>query len=212
MTDIFSGADGVEGWQTDDWRSYRAWTDRVTIAIRFLADDRETVMEEWGLTVDAVDDPPEQDELIWAVDALGRRPGGEPTYILTVNETKRSWGADGAALSIVLDIAQDMVSNALWVGLGAIGARIIGKKRADHQSSVASMTDEEIEQSARDFLMERYSIRDEAEVHLVGLENDGPNGSATFDRPALRRRYTVGVTREPGDVLRYRVRWEATEH
>lgn len=48
------------------------------------------------------------------VEVLGYGPNGELTYILTVNETKCSWGVDATDLSTVLNVAAGMAANVVW--------------------------------------------------------------------------------------------------
>lgn len=196
-------------WTDETWREYRSRADDVTVTLRFLGADFEPV-EEWlldagdtgGLEAGTTD----QDQILRAVEALGRR-NGEPVYVLRIEESKTSWGADGGALNVILDTVQDVMSEATWAALGAIGSMIAGKVR--DRLGHSDMSEEEAVEAARRRLHDRHAL-DSSDLTITGVSLQPGEAEVTFDCPPRSRRYTVTIAQDSPWMRRYRIAWESS--
>lgn len=128
----------------------------------------------------------DQDQLLRAVEALGRR-NGEPVYVLRIEENKTSWGADGGALNVILDTVQDVMSEATWAALIAIGSMIAGKVR--DRLGHRDITEEEAVEAARQRLQDRQAL-DPSNLTIAGVSLQPGEAQVTFHCPPRSRRYS----------------------
>ncbi|MDX2968170.1 hypothetical protein PWY87_19585 [Kribbella solani] len=163
-------------WEPAEWENYRNGADEVTIRLRFVGDQTGAeVVEEWTVI------PPgravwSQDWLVREVESLGHDPEtGYPAYLLTVRESKASWGFDVATLQILMDVWKGLLTAVAWEGLKALAKRLATHAREEGHQPL-TLSEDEAENRARWLVVERYQVPEDA-LRLKAIESDGAHAT-----------------------------------
>lgn len=169
-------------WTPESWENYRNRADEVVVRLRFVTDQSASeIVEEWTM-IPAGGADWSQDWLVREVESLGHAPdSGEPVYILTVRETKASWGFDAATQQILMDVSKVVLGAAAWAGLRTLGTKLAQRVRERGEPPM-TLTEAEAENRVRWMLSERYEIPDD-QLQLKSVESDGVRASTEFLGP-----------------------------
>jgi hypothetical protein len=207
-------------WTPESWRRYRNWADQVWVELHFVEYPSLPSEEDW-LIVSQVGAAWDQDWLVSRVEELGHAPPqqvegqpprsmGEPLYDMRVQDAKFSWGADAAALEILMDVSKAVLGAAAWEGTRRL-ARVMAARLRDREEqwTAKPLSEEEAIERVRWMLGKRYSIREE-ELSLRSVELAAANGTATVQLvDQAGATYSCELISEDGLVLVARVRREA---
>jgi hypothetical protein len=188
-------------WTEDEWRAFRNYADSVRIELTFVEHPSEPSIEEWVLLSAAANW--DQDWLVQQVERLAHDPATGPLYVLQVKETHFSWGADAAALQILIDLSVGLLGAAIWDSAKAL-ARSLARRLAEVDVG-EPLTDDEVIGRARLMVCERYHLAD-SELTLKSVELSGPDAAVVLLRSAHGQRFELEMYRSSGLVHLARIK------
>jgi hypothetical protein len=188
-------------WSDDQWRAFRNYADSVRIELNFVENPSEASVEEWVLSTSGANW--DQDWLVRQVEQLANDPETGPLYVLQVKETHFSWGADAAALQILIDLSVGLLGAAIWDSAKAL-ARSLSQKLTDADAG-EPLTEEELVGRARMILTERYAL-DDAQLTTVSAELQGPDRGTVQLAGSDGQRYALEMYRATGLVHLARIK------
>jgi hypothetical protein len=188
-------------WTDDQWRAFRNYADSVRIDLNFVEHPSAPSVEEWVLSSRAANW--DQDWLIKQVEQLANDPETGPLYVLQIKETHFSWGADAAALQILLDLSVGLLGAAIWDSAKAL-TRSLGDRLADADAG-EPLTEEELVGRARLIVSERYDLED-SQLTTVSVEIAGPDTGTVRLRGSDGQHYELEMYRANGLVHLARIK------
>jgi hypothetical protein len=212
MTDSGSEQDAA----ASAWRSYRDSADLVTIVVRPVEspeqiddEDAADTAEQWVVVSNGANW--DQQWLVQEVEALGLSfPGGQAErrgdYVLRVNETRFSWGADTAQYEILLWLAEWAATSAAWDLLKGVSKKMASRLNDSRETTATEfLTDVEAEARARWLLSRRYGENDGSLVLETIETRDDGTATVSFSSPS-QWEYEVDLILEDGIVTMARVK------
>jgi hypothetical protein len=173
-------------WTDDQWRAFRNYADSVRIEMNFVEHPSEPSVEEWVLSSSAANW--DQDWLIRQVEQLASDPETGPLYVLQIKETHFSWGADAAALQILVDLSIGLLGAAIWDGAKAL-ARSLSERLADADAG-EPLTEDELVGRARLIVVARYDPED-SQLKVISVEIASPDRGAVQLRGSDNQIYAL---------------------
>ncbi len=140
----------ADAYDDEDWQEWKDFADQVSIQVRFKtwagADDAE---EQWFL---------QSDGAAWTKDWLSRQLinlasadaanscCGRGNYFLDTRDRKTEWGASSAVFEAVLTLSENLMAEATWLALGALGRELGERLRKQNPAWIASddITEEQV--------------------------------------------------------------------
>jgi hypothetical protein len=140
----------TDSYDDKEWQEWKDYADQVSVQVRFRswagANDAE---EHWLL---------QSDGAAWTKDWLSRRLinlaaadaanscCGRGNYFLDTRDKKTEWGASGALFEALLTLSENLMSEATWVALGALGRELGERLRKQNPGWIATdeITEEQI--------------------------------------------------------------------
>lgn len=138
-----------------EWLALMDYADRVTVEVRFRDGSAAGESDDFWLL--------RSDGSAWSRAWLTRQlvklasvdseggSGEGGVFLLDVHEHTTEWGSSGAAIEIVLTLAQDQASNAVWAVLTGLGLTLstrLKQKRASWGSYDDELTDDDARNAA----------------------------------------------------------------
>jgi len=204
-------------WTPETWRRYRNWADQVRIEFRFVEYPSLPSEEDW-FVVSQVGAAWDQDWLVSRVEELGHAPPlqvegepprsiGEPLYVMRVQDTKSSWGADAAALEIVMDVSKAVLGAAAWEGTRRLAREMAARLRSKEGFTAEPLSEDEAVERVRWMVSRRYSVPGE-NLSLRSVELSASGSASVQLLDAAGTVYSCELISEDGLVLVARVRRE----
>jgi len=167
----------------ESWAAYRNYADRVTVTV--VPVDHPSADHEaddaWVLISNGA--AWDHDWLLRHVHELAaldpdEHGGAEAPHILEVGERHSSWGADAAAVDILLFLAQWAATSAAWDATKALATRM-QRRLDDGEASETEqpLTEAEAEARARWTTTARWKIAED-QLELVSIEIEPPAKAA----------------------------------
>ncbi len=140
----------ADAYDDKEWQEWKDFADQVSVQVRFRtwagAEDAE---EQWYL---------QSDGAAWTKNWLSRQLinlaaadaanscCGRGNYFLDTRDKKTEWGASGAVFEAVLTLSENLLAEATWVALGALGRDLGERLRRKNPEWVASeeITEEQV--------------------------------------------------------------------
>jgi hypothetical protein len=188
-------------WTDEEWRAFRNYTDSVRIELNFVEHPSEPTVEEWVLSSSAANW--DQDWLIRQVEQLANDSETGPLYVLQIKETHFSWGADAAALQILIDLSVGLLGAATWESAKAL-TRSLGDRLAEADAG-DPLTEEELVGRARMMVVERYDLED-SQLTTASVEITGADRGTVLLRGSNGQHYELEMYRAHGLVHLARIR------
>jgi hypothetical protein len=188
-------------WTDEQWRAFRSYADTVRIELNFVELPSEPSVEEWVLSSSGANW--DQDWLIRQVEQLANDPETGPLYVLQIKETHFSWGADAAALQILIDLSVGLLGAGIWESAKAL-TRSLGDRLAEADAGEL-LTEEELVGRARMILVERYDL-DDSQLTTVSVEIAGPDRGTVLLRGSNGQQYELEMYRANGLVHLARIK------
>lgn len=208
------GHDDSPAWTDEAWDAWKDYADTVDVQVRFKswagAEDND---ERWQLSVDGA---------AWPKDWLSRQLielaaadaenscCGTGNYMLTATDRKTEWGASGAAYEVVLTLSDNLLSDATWVALGAVGQRLAARLKKEHgewPSVTEPLLDEDVRNSATWAVLRAYDYVSYESLLVESVELlDKESAVAVVRHLETDRRYTVEVHGNGGPIHSTRLR------
>lgn len=117
-----------DAYSEEEWQEWKDYADQVSVQVRFRtwagAEDAE---EQWFL---------QSDGAAWTKDWLSHQLVnlaaangansccGRGNYFLDTKDKKTEWGASSAVFEAVLTLSENLMAEATWVALGALGQKL----------------------------------------------------------------------------------------
>lgn len=175
-------------WTPESWRQYRNYADQVWLEFRFVEHPTAPSEEDWLVLAQGA--AWDQDWLVSRIEELGHappqqvegeppRPLGEPLYHMRIQDTKSSWGADGAALQVLVDVSIGVLGSAAFEGMKRLTREMADRLRGETQiSPQGALTEDEAVERVRWMVSRRYSVP-EIGLSLRSVELRSHDGAAT---------------------------------
>lgn len=198
MTEQHQGHESHDGYTDEAWDDWKDYADVVTVQVNFRAwmgaeDNDET----WYV---------ESDGAAWPKDWLTRQLVdlaaadatnsccGVGNYSLNARDSKTEWGASGAVFEAVLTLSENLLSEATWVALGAVGQRLAARLKARNPEwSGPPLTEEQATHSAQGAVLRASDLSHEV-LKVVSVEFVEPHLARVEVRDqASGDEYTVDV-------------------
>jgi hypothetical protein len=195
-----------------EWLASMDYADRVTVEVRFRDGSGAGESDDFWLLRSngaAWSRAWLQRQLVGlaSVDGEGGRGEGG-VYLLDVHEHTTEWGSSGAAIEIVLTLAQDQASNAVWAVLTGLGMTLstrLKQKRASWGSYDDELNDDDVRNAALE-AVERFRRLPPEALTVRSVEALGDNAvRIEVQDSSSRRVFTVEVKKGRGDVRLARV-------
>lgn len=199
-------------WTDKYWAEWSEYADQVRVEVRFKS---------W---LDADDEPEfwvlESDGAEWSKDWLSRQLVelaafdaersccGRGNYTLDVTDRKTEWGASGAAVEAILTLSQNLLSEATWVALGALGQKLATRLKEKHPDwSAPPMTQEQARESAKWAVLMRYRELTHETLDIRSVEFvDDRTVHVVLKETTSGLTYTVEIVGHSESVRRSRIR------
>lgn len=171
------------------WKSHHNYADLVTIVVTPIETPDETDGPEQWIVVShgAAWD---QDWLVREVEALGLsfhedHVDRRGDYVLRVNQTRFSWGADATQCEVFLWLAQWAATSAAWDALKSVSKRMAARLQDDGSATPAkALTEAEVDARARWLVSQRYQeVSDSLTLTSIETRADG-TASIIFNAPS----------------------------
>ncbi len=194
----------------DPWEAHHNYADLVTIVVTPVESPEETEgLEQWIVVSNGA--AWAHDWLVREVEALALRFDTSGTerrgdYVLRVNQTRFSWGADAAQYEVLLWLAQWAATSAAWDALKALSKRMARHlSTAESANTANSLTETEAEYRARWLLNQRYNEAPDA-LTLVSIECNADGAAALVLTSSSGWRYELEFNVEDGLVSITRIK------
>ncbi len=192
------------------WRDWEDYADLVTVELRFKEWPGADDMEEFWVV--------QSSGAAWSREWLTRRAvevvtaeTGSASFLLDARDRRTEWGASAAVFEVVLTVAQDQLSNATWLAIGALAHRMAILRRKSREAPGAPpsedcLDDQRVREAAISAVSRfRGAQPTDLEVRSVELENDQGVAVEIRDRVSDVA-FGVQVRIESSDVFVARVR------
>jgi len=158
--DAMTEASGINADMAEEWieAPHSEWVeqvDRVSVELRFKAsagaDDADEVW--WINTYGSAWSRAWLADQLAQLAVIGHQSGlsGDVLFDLDARDRRTEWGASGAVYEVVLTLSENLLSDAMWLVLGALGDRLatrLKEKRAGWSSDEDDLTDQRAREAA----------------------------------------------------------------
>lgn len=193
------------------YRPGKDYFDRVAIVVRFKEwagapdNDEAWLIETYGAAWS-------KDWLTEQVEDLAAAEGGgccgRGAYFLETRDRKTEWGASGASFEILLTLAENMLSDATWAGLGVLAMHLRSKLKERSEWGVfdEKLTDEDVRETAIRAVVTLQDVEPQ-QLNVRSVERSANDSLlVNVQETATGRQYTVEVKNGHGSARLARIR------
>lgn len=173
----------------------------MTIHVKGVDYPGEPIKEEWLITTLAEGEW-DADWLVRELESVGCGEDGNPRFTMQVSRSRHAWGASGAALSLVMEVAHDALIGGGGYMLHRVGKEMGKRMRQQYDPPLRPLTEEEASGKVIWLIASKY---DEQNASLAVVSTSVSDNAATVTVRGERATYTVEMTLDDGLVMTSRI-------